>query len=60
MSAWSNSATSPLPCNAWGLKVLAVPLSTYPHIPMEQYSSHHLSLVVDGAAEADHNICPVP
>jgi putative copper resistance protein D len=34
-----------------GAQVLAVPLSTHPHIPMEQYSSPHLSLVVDGAAE---------
>jgi putative copper resistance protein D len=34
-----------------GAKVLAVPLSTYPNIPLEQYSSQHLSLVVDGAVE---------
>jgi putative copper resistance protein D len=34
-----------------GAKVLTVPLSTYPNISMEQYSSQHLSLVVDGAAE---------
>jgi putative copper resistance protein D len=34
-----------------GAQVLAVPLATHPHRPLEPYSSPHLSLVVDGAAE---------
>jgi len=34
-----------------GAQVLAVPLATHPQIPLELYSSPHLSLVVDGAAE---------